>query len=167
MVFKDCRIITIRIKVLITKSTIQRKFKNRNQITARFLFLDENWRKGWGWKKKFQKCTNYFGLFKPKTGTPCSLQMAASQVFTQPLILDGATLHYARQRKGLLLFGQVAENQSMCFSVNYLIQQNFLEDLVSQPVRQNLLQADILQFKFTVISGSKHPSLNTVLNLIG
>lgn len=82
MVFKDCRIITIQIKVLITKSTIQRKFKNRNQITARFLFLDENWRKGWGWKKKFQKCTNYFGLFKPKTGTPCSLQMSASQVFT-------------------------------------------------------------------------------------
>lgn len=82
MVFKDCRIITIRIKVLITKSTIQRKFKNRNQFTARFLFLDEIWRKGWGWKKKFQKCTNYFGLVKPKTGTPCSLQMSASQAFT-------------------------------------------------------------------------------------
>lgn len=82
MVFKDCRIITIQIKVLITKSTIQRKFKNRNQITARFLFLDEFWRERWEWKKKFQKCKNYFGLFKPKTGTPCSLQMAASQVFT-------------------------------------------------------------------------------------
>lgn len=52
MVFKDCRIITIRIKVLITKSTIQRKFKNRNQITARFLFLDEIWRERVGMEKK-------------------------------------------------------------------------------------------------------------------
>lgn len=78
MVFRDCRIITIQIKVLITKSTIQRKFKNRNQITARFLFLDEFWRERVGMeKKKFQKCKNYFGLFKPKTGTPCSLQMSA------------------------------------------------------------------------------------------
>lgn len=82
MVFKDCRIITIQIKVLITKSTIQRKFKNRNQFTARFLFLDEFWRERVGMEKKFQKCTNYFGLVKPKTGTPCSLQMSVSQVFT-------------------------------------------------------------------------------------
>lgn len=52
MVFKDCRIITIQIKALITKSTIQRKFKNRNQITARFLFLDEFWRERVGMEKK-------------------------------------------------------------------------------------------------------------------
>lgn len=52
MVFKDCQIITIQIKVLITKSTIQRKFKNRNQITARFLFLDEIWRERVGMIKK-------------------------------------------------------------------------------------------------------------------
>lgn len=52
MVFKDCRIITIQIKVLITKSTIQRKFKNRNQFTARFLFLDEFWRERVGMEKK-------------------------------------------------------------------------------------------------------------------
>lgn len=52
MVFKDCRMITIQIKVLITKSTIQRKLKNRNQFTARFLFLDEFWRERVGMEKK-------------------------------------------------------------------------------------------------------------------
>lgn len=60
MVFKDCRIITIQIKVLITKSTIQRKFKNRNQITARFLFLDEFWRERVGMEKKVSEMYKLF-----------------------------------------------------------------------------------------------------------
>lgn len=60
MVFKDCRIITIRIKVLITKSTIQRKFKNRNQFTARFLFLDEFWRERVGMEKKVSEMYKLF-----------------------------------------------------------------------------------------------------------
>lgn len=59
MVFKDCRIITIQIKVLITKSTIQRKFKNRNQFTARFLFLDENWERV-GMEKKVSEMYKLF-----------------------------------------------------------------------------------------------------------
>lgn len=60
MVFKDCRIITIQIKVLITKSTIQRKFKNRNQFTARFLFLDEFWRERVGMEKKVSEMYKLF-----------------------------------------------------------------------------------------------------------
>lgn len=60
MVFKDCRIITIQIKVLMTKSTIQRKFKNRNQFTARFLFLDEFWRERVGMEKKVSEMYKLF-----------------------------------------------------------------------------------------------------------